>query len=395
MVIFTQLIKNLILLGLVTCLLGACMVPDLIPPQESELSSETVMLTTETHQTLFSLPAPLFYLGDGQVWRLSPDTHAKQQITSESAPIEAFDVSPVDGRLAYISKNSLIIAGPDGGDREVLRVGPELPLFSDELARFNDIEQITSTIRTPLWSPDGQKIAFINNGLQVYDLERNQTEQLWDHSNPSNERILLDSLLSWSPNGQYFLVDQYAYPLESVNQVKLGLLKPGAFLNDLGEKDSATFTWNPDETSLYIANTSFGDPSSLKRCDLANFSCTNIAEFEPARWYYHYAYPFVTAEDRLMVFMGATNEDSQAPATFKLISLNLDGSDRRSLQSNGYNLAFALWSPQGDGVLISLAQDSGPFHSGSLVWLSTSDQAPISLPVENGNNFRWGLSIEP
>jgi len=370
------------------------MVSDLIPPQESEPPSKTIMITSETYQSQFALPAPLYYQGDGQVWRLSPDAQTKQQITSESAPVEAFDVSPVDGSLAYISNNSLIIVRPGDGDRKVLRVGPELTPPRDEVAHLNDIEYITSAIRTPLWSPDGRKIAFIENGLQIYDFERSHTEHLWGQSNPSNERIILDSLLSWSPNGQYFLVSQYTTPMKSVNQIKLGVIKPGAFLYDLDQTNSATFAWNPEATLLFLANASFGYPESLLRCDLGNIQCTMIAEFEPARWYYHYAYPFVTAENRLMVFMGATNDDSQAPETFKLISLNLDGSDRRNLRSDGYNLASALWSPNGDGVLIALAQDTDTFQTGTLLWLSTSDQAAISLPVKDGNNFRWDLSLE-
>jgi hypothetical protein len=47
------------------------------------------------------LPAPVYFLREGQVWRLARDGKTQQQITREAAAVESFDVSPVDGALVY------------------------------------------------------------------------------------------------------------------------------------------------------------------------------------------------------------------------------------------------------------------------------------------------------
>ena len=385
-------LKISLYLALVSCLLLACTITSRISSQERQPTPIKTMTPEATQQELFSLPAPLYYLQDGQIWRLDPDAQTIHQVTSEDAVVEAFDISPMDGSLAYISNNNLVVSDPDGGNQEILLAGAVLPPLLDELTRLNEMDHITSAIRSPYWSEDGQKIAFINNGLLVYDLEKNQVEPILTYTNNLNEQTLLADLFSWSSDGQYFLVSQYAYPIESLHQIELGLFRPDNYLYNLSESYSVTFTWNPETTLLILANAAYGSPQSLQVCELANMECTLIAEFEPARWYYHYAHPFVTAEDKLFVFMGTTDDGSQIPDTFKLISLHLDGSNRQNLRNDGYSLATALWSPNGDGIVVVLADETGNFPTGSMVWLAVTDAPPVSLPVMLADNLRWDLS---
>jgi len=384
--------KILFYLGPVSCLLLACALTARFNQQESQPTPETTMAPSTAQQDLFSLPAPLYYLQDGQIWRLDPDAQTKRQITSEGTPVEMFDISPVDGSLAYISNNSLIKSNPDGGSREILLVGSELSPHTDELTRLNETDQITSAIRSPHWSPNGQKIAIINNGLQVYDLEKNQVEPIYFYTNAPDEPNLLANLLSWSPDGQHFLVSHYTYPIETTHQLKLGLFTPDKYLYDLCESYLTTFTWNPDSTKLFLANAAYGAPQSLQVCELVNIECTLIAEYEPARWYYYYAYPFLTAEDRLLVFMGSSDDDFKIPETFKLISLNTDGTNRQNLRNDGYSLAAALWSPEGDGVVIVLAEGTTDLLGGSMLWLAATDQPAVPLHIMHAENLRWDLS---
>lgn len=394
MSIFKRSIKKFFYLALVSCLLLACAITSRISPHERQPTPINTMTPAASPQELFSLPAPLYYLQDGQIWRLDPDAQTKQQITSEDAVVEAFDISPMDGSLVYISNNSLVISDPDGGNREILLAGAELPPLLDELTLLNEMDYITSAMRSPYWSADGQKIVFIKNGLQIYDLEKNQVEPIFTYTNNLDEQNLLANLLSWSPDDQYFLVSQYVYPIDGHNQLKLGLFTPDNYLYELSESYLTTFTWNPETTLLFLANAAYGAPQSLQVCELANIVCTLIAEYEPARWYYHYAYPFVTTDNKLLVFMAVTDDGFQIPETFKLISIDLDGSNRLNLHNSGYKLASALWSPNGDGIVVVLAEKTDDFPADSMLWLDIKDTSPISLPVLHADSLRWDLSFK-
>jgi hypothetical protein len=347
--------------------------------------------SSEPTQDMFLLPAALYYLLNGQIWRLGADAQIQQQITHESVPIDAFDIHPTSGKLAYITANTLAITDADGNGRQVLRAGTALTPITDELDRLNDPDHITTAMRTPHWSPDGKQIAFIENGVQVFDLGSNQAQLIWSQSIDSSEPLLFESLQSWSPDGKYLLVTQYPYPLANLYQRSLGVLQLGGPLYAIGASAQVTFAWSPEMTHLYLANALVGSDKSLMRCELQDMRCAMIAEFEPARWYYYYDHPFVTSDDRLLVFMGASDDISQRPQTFDLISTRLDGYDRNKLRSDGYQLDSAIWSPHGDGVLIVLAQDAGEIPAGSLVWLS-SDNLPAKVLQATGvSNLRWGL----
>lgn len=388
---FTRPNGLLLLLGWIFILGVACTLSSNLLTPESETVSKLMTATSEIPQEPFSLPAPLYFLQAGQIWRLTPDLQAQQQITNEDAPINAFDIAPDDGKLVFVSNNSLIIIDSDGGNRKILRQGPVLVEVADELARLNDTDQITSAMRTPLWSSDGKQIAFIENGIQLFDLGTNQVEQIWSQSITSSEPYLFESLLSWSPDDNYLLVSQYAYPLQTQGKRWLSVLQlDGPLYMEIAPSTQSTFTWSPDMRFLVLANAALGTDRSLMRCEPETMQCSLIAEFEPARWYYHYAFPFVTLEERLLVFMGASNDPIVPPTTFNLISLSLDGYGRRNLRDDGYHLESALWSPLGDGVVVTLAQGAGVYPTGSTLWLSLKDQLPITLPIMDVSNLRWG-----
>jgi len=86
---------------LTTSVLTACV--DTPPPSPSPPHTVTPQPETD-----FELPAPVYFLREGQVFRLSRDGETQQQITREAVAVESFDVSPVDGALVYVAGNALI-----------------------------------------------------------------------------------------------------------------------------------------------------------------------------------------------------------------------------------------------------------------------------------------------
>lgn len=349
------------------------------------------MNTPSPTSEFFKLPAPLYYLQNGQIWRLDPDMQTTRQITHESAPVVSFDLSS-NSTLAYVSDNSLITCQVEGHDRQVLRAGPTLPFVNDEVGSLNNPDHINNALYTPCWSPDGQKIAFIENGLQIYNLETGQAEMVWQQLTTVSEPVLFDGVLSWSPNGRFLIVSQYQYPLEGEHQRWQSLLELGEYLYpNMSSRKGSTFAWNPDASDLFIAKALFGSDRSLLRCKPETAQCRMIAEFEPARRYFFYAHPFVNAEGRLLVFMGSSNEPVEPPVGFSLISLRPDGYERKKLRNDSYQIESALWSPDGSGVLIVTAQETDTAPKGQLLWLSVEDVPAVPLSLHEVTNLRWGI----
>jgi hypothetical protein len=107
------------------------------------------------------LPAALYFLNThNQIVRLAADGLTLTQITNEPQPVTDFDVSPVNGRLIYVSGNNLIESAADGSNPFVKITGET----------FNPDEpgaSITKAITSPRYSPDGSQIAFGLNGVNL------------------------------------------------------------------------------------------------------------------------------------------------------------------------------------------------------------------------------------
>lgn len=83
-------------------------------------------LTPEPEPTPVSLlPHSFYYLGTdatglSQVFRIERDGITQRQITVEPLTVDSYDVSLVDGSVAYISNNQLFMIDADGSGRRLL-----------------------------------------------------------------------------------------------------------------------------------------------------------------------------------------------------------------------------------------------------------------------------------
>jgi len=118
-----------------------------------------------------SLPHTLYYLapdnaGITQVFRMETDGTTQRQVTSESVSINDYDVSLVDGSVAYVANNQLLYINADGSERRLLvdgdAVDPNNPFIS--------------TISSPVFSLDGQTLAYGYKGLQIYSFSVDESE---------------------------------------------------------------------------------------------------------------------------------------------------------------------------------------------------------------------------
>ena len=103
-----------------------------------------------------------------------------------------------------------------------LKQGQTLVNHLDQLDMMNDEGQIKFAIRSPLISADGSKIAFVENGLRLKNVENETSNLIWENS--SDDQDIIYRLLSWSPDEKNYLVTKYVYPLQSIYQQSIGLV---------------------------------------------------------------------------------------------------------------------------------------------------------------------------
>ena len=366
--------------------LSSCTSHSPLSTQESEISTMEATTPPST-----GLPAQLFYLDEGQIWKLKQDGQKTTQITQESISVDAFDFNPQSQKLVFLSGNQLFLVDAEGHEREILVEGQPLPPLNDDTIQLTFPEDSVNAIHSPLWSQDGSQIAFIADGLQVLDLSTNQTQTIWRNSIDSSTPVIVDRLLSWSPDGNFFLVSKSTFSPEYSHQRSLGLIRVGEYMVDLSDHTDLTFAWSPDSQYVYLADANHGSDRSLMQCNLIDVQCKLIAEFEPGIRYYHYAYPFVNEQSQLYVWLGTSQEFGEPPENFQLESTQ-PGYGRTSLRDDQFPIQAALWAHDGSGVIIVISKDTDNHPSGSMLWLTLQGDSSLYLPPSGATNLRWGFS---
>jgi len=333
------------------------------------------------------LPAPVLFLYQGQIWQLSSDARSTAQITNENDPITAFDVSPVTDQLVYVSRNQLILSQIDGSQRKILRQGIKLHTYSDLLDQLNDEEWIQNNINSPMFSSDGKKILFIENGLKRINIEDQTLEAIW--KNHKDLDTVLYRLLSISPDDKKFLVSTFEFPLDSIYQVSTGLINDEKLVTLMNQPFDG-YTWFADGKGLILSDSRFAQPDSLLQCELDGYQCKSIAEFEPGQWYYAYSTSTVVNEQVINVFMGAVSDPTKSPELFKVVQLSLDGRNRTSLMEGEFPVEFGLWSNNGHGVIIQLSNQMQLHPAGSVLWLDLVQKKILELPITQITQMKWG-----
>ena len=109
--------------------------------------------------------------GLAQVYRLEKDGKTVTQVTFEPAKVDDYDVSLVDGSVVYISNNQMFMVDASGANRRKLLEGGT----RDENNPF------LTNITSPVWSPDGQTIAYGYKGLNFYSVATGQSNRVLDN----------------------------------------------------------------------------------------------------------------------------------------------------------------------------------------------------------------------
>ncbi len=236
-----------------------------------------------------TIPAPLYFLstrsGTPQIWRLDNDGATTHQITALPGAITAFDVSPVDSALVYVSDGALWWAEASGANARQLVPAPDLSQYAGTPWEFAD----WFNINNPRWSPDGTRVVYSQNGVWMTTIADGATALLLANYLPEPPEpetdIKIYSPVSWAPNGRDLLIavglwEGAAYAL--LNTEQGGQEQPLS--------GGSSVAWCPDSSCLFIGGAMYGSVG-LKRVDFDTGAEEVWCQPDDCLIQFPYAYP--------------------------------------------------------------------------------------------------------
>ncbi len=342
------------------------------------------------------LPHTLYYLapdnaGITQVFRMGYDGIAQYPITSESVDVSDYDVSPVDGSVAYVSDNQIFYIHADGTGRRALiypsSVDPNNPFMS--------------TMSSPVFSLDGQTLAYAHKGLQIYSFATDTS------------KLLIKNLVDDVGNSTFVPRELYAPQRYSADGTKLlinlsyyeggssAIYYPAT--NDLVRLNGGEGAliccndtkWSFDGSSIYAASPTLGMfNSGLWRVDAATGQVTTLIQADAGGGNYNLADEAYLAPDGQLYFFFATIPSPEGMITrspLQLVRSAPDGvTGRTVLSGETFELLNeALWAPDASFVILTIAPAPEIYQGGQAAIVYLDGRASVVL-VPFARQMKWG-----
>ena len=342
------------------------------------------------------LPRALYFLssdseGNAQIYHLEPDGKTRTQLTSEPTSVEAYDISLADGRLAYQVSNQLILIGGDGSDRRVVA-----EFAAEAQGSFH-----------PTFSPDGQTLAYAQNGLNLYSVAAGTSslviqDQMEDVGNGLFLPIETYSPEQYSPDGTRLLLAlghwEVAPSHASYDPATNALVRHEEVQDYIF---CCSFhggpAWSPDGSSFYgvaSAHDFAYQSGELWKVDAASGKVTrSLAASNGMLNLPKEIYP--APDGNLYFFFGTYSETSgffEAPV-LQLVRSAPDGVTNRTIlrDENFVLMREALWAPDASFVIVASAPDRSWNQAGGVLQLYPTDsqKEPVWL-APLGSQLKWG-----
>jgi hypothetical protein len=367
------------------------------PGGDVATSSAETPLPDEEEELSSLLPHPLYFIAPDsasitQIFLLEPDGITQYQLTTETGSVTDYDVSPVDGRVAYVANNQLLLVNADGTGRRVLvdggPVDPNNPFIS--------------TISSPVFSRDAQTLAYSYKGLQFYNMTTGES------------RLVIENQIDDVGGGLFVPRELYAPERYSPDGMKL-LVTLGYYegaSSAIYDPDTNALVrleggegaliccdeieWSADSASLYSASASAGMFSSgLWRVDAATGEVTTLLPGDAGGGSYNAAKEAYLAPDAQLYFFHATVSSPEAmfnrAAMLQLVRSAPDGvTDRIALSSEDFEyLNEALWAPDASLLIAAIAPASEVYQGGEakIVYV---DGRPREDLLPFAQQMKWG-----
>lgn len=341
------------------------------------------------------LPRSLYFLGTDnqsltQVFRMERDGKTQTQLTSETVDVLGYDVSSQDGSFVYEVDNQLILVNADGSNRRVLAEGP---------TRGN-----VRGFYRPTFSPDGQTLAYANEGLNLYDLATGKSDLVTpDQSGDDGQPWEFYVPQQFSPDGKKLLIHMLHSDTSSIAIYDLGLNNLVRFQ---GKSDGdfaccqfgGEIVWSPDSASIYAANPNPGvDAGGMWRVDAATGEVITLVPYGGSDNTFNFVdEPFPAPDGQLYYFYSSYNGDlgplHRAPVHLEIVrSAENSMTERISLlrSESLRTMNEALWSPEADFVIVALAP-SEDVNEGGQAEIVYFDGKPNLVLTPFAQEMKWG-----
>jgi len=366
----------------------------LVPGSDNPTAAAPTASATNVPAAL--LPRTFYYLGNDsaglmQVFRIETDGITQRQITSESVSVSDYDVSFIDGSVAYVANNQLLYINADGSERRVLVDGgatdPNNPFIS--------------TMSSPVFALDGQTLAYGYKGLQIYSFSVDESE------------LVIENQIEDTGGGLFVPVELYTPERYSLDGTKL-LITLGYYegassaiyypatnaLVRLTGGEGALICcddteWSADSANIYAASPVMGMFSSgLWKVDAATGEVTTLIQADAGDGNYNVADEAYLAPDGQLYFFFATVASPEGIITrspLQLVRSMSDGvTERTVISEKDFRLLNeALWAPDASFVIAVIAPAQEIYQGGQaeIVYL---DGRPGVVLTPLAQQMKWG-----
>ncbi|HMD81738.1 MAG TPA: hypothetical protein VKE92_10550, partial [Anaerolineales bacterium] len=360
----------LTILPILSILIAACNIPAAnsgTQPASNDQVATVVALTlqasTPEPETPSDslLPHTLYFLGTDaagltQVFQLERDGKTQKQVTSEGVNVGNYGVSPVDGSVAYVVNNQLLLINADGSNRRLLVDGGSV----DENNPF------LNNITNPVFSPNGQTLAYGYKGLNLYSLSAGTSNLVIENQIDDNigGGLLFPTELYWperySPDGSRLLITLGYYEGASAavyDPANGGLVRLSGAEGALICCDA--MEWSADGTGVYSASPAAGMfNSGLWRVDPSSGAGTTLftSNFDSSSFLYADE-PYLAPDGQLYFFFAESTDELNSRTPLQLVRSAPDGvTGRTVLRPETFELMNeALWAPDASFVVVAFA----------------------------------------
>jgi hypothetical protein len=395
-------------LTLLAIVSGACASSDQTggtqPPSVNQATTAAAVTTPAvtavfTAAPASALPHRLYFLskddqGISQIFRMERDGKTSTQLTFESANVSDYDVSMVDGRIAYEVNDQLVLADGDGSNRRLLVEGKLDPGVPESYH--------------PAFSPDGQTLAYGQNGLNLYDLSTGESRLVIEnqYGEPLPDGVQLPVELYWpekySPDGKKLLVALGHWevaPSHAVYYPDTNTLVRYSEVQDYIYCCSFQGgpAWAPDSASF--SGVASAHDYAYQSCELWKIDAqdgTLIRALKPDAGMINEPKELYLAPDGdLYFFFGsyATNSGFFDAPILKMVRSAPDGVTERTIlrDENFVLMKEALWAPDASFVIVSSSPDRNWEQTAGVLELYSTDRlkSPVWL-APSGEKMKWG-----